>query len=392
MEARTVTGAAKNMLEFCRAARDLDQSHDASTTVETSIVTFERASSSSASRAPTGEPPSEFSNAARELGLEVDIIPERYRFDLRVIPALREIVARRAPGIVLTHHVKSHFLMKLSKLWRRYPWVAFHHGYTTTDWKMRAYNHLDRWSLPTADRVVTVCHAFAQELTSAGGVPGERIHVQHNSIRPEQAASAEEAQAFRKRFGIAEDERITLAIGRLSSEKAHIDLIHAFRHLLDAHPEIKARLVIVGDGPERGRLEAAAGALGLGERIVFAGQLSDVRPCYRAADALALPSHSEGSPYVLLEAMAAGLPIVATAVGGVPEMVEDQASALLVEPRETRAMAEAIARVMIDTDFARKLAANAHALVATRYAPETYVRSLVELYREIIVKRSQAAP
>jgi glycosyltransferase involved in cell wall biosynthesis len=396
MEAQTVTGAAKTMLEFCRSARDLEQALPPSATIETSIVTFERARASASRAAQTSQQqtvgnapgrdksPSEFVEAARALGLEVDIIPERYRFDLRVIPALREIVARRAPDIVLTHHVKSHFLMKLSRLWRQYPWAAFHHGYTTTDWKMRAYNYLDRWSLPTADRVITVCEAFAQELTGDGGVPLERISVQHNSIRPEQAASAEDAQALKKRFAVAEDECIVLAIGRLSSEKAHIDLIHAFRYLLDAHPELKARLVIVGDGPERGRLEAAAGSLGLVERIVFAGQSSDVRPYYRAADALALPSHSEGSPYVLLEAMAAGLPIVGTAVGGVPEMVEDNVSALLVAPRDTRAMAEAIARVLIDPALARKLAANASALVATRYSPETYVRSLVGIYREII--------
>lgn len=395
MEPKTVTGAAKNMLDFCRFARDINETHPGSTIIETSIVTFERGRKSAALDSQTLqrrnegndssslESPNEFVKAARELGLEVDIIPERFRFDLRVIPSLREAIERRAPDIVLTHHVKSHFLMKMSRLWQKYAWVAFHHGYTKTHFREHLYNRMDRLSLPTANRVITVCEAFARELAGAG-VPSEQIFVQHNSIRPEKMASAEEAQAIRARFGIAEDEPLVVAIGRLSSEKAHIDLLNAFRHLQGNNSELKARLVIVGDGPERDRLEASARSLGINGRVHFAGQISDVKPYYAAADLLVLPSHSEGSPYVLLEAMAAGLPIVATAVGGVPEMVEDEESALLVPPREPQAMAAAIARVLKDAELARRLTLNASALIATRYSPETYVHSLVEIYRQII--------
>lgn len=375
MEAKTVTGAAKNMLDFCRSASEFKEKYTDATAIEISIVTFERGRDTAAN---------EFVRAARELGIEVDIIEERRRFDLRVIPALRQIVERRAPDIVLTHHVKSHFLMRRSRLWQRFPWVAFHHGYTRTLLRERVYNRMDRLSLPTAHRVVTVCWAFARDLMMRAGVPLEQISVLHNSIRAEPRASAEEARALRTQLGIGDDERMLLAIGRLSSEKAHIDLIHAFRHLLDADAEINARLVVVGDGPERGRLEGAARSLGLSERVHFTGQLNDVRAFYAAADVLVLPSHSEGSPYVLLEAMAARLPVVATMVGGVPEMVEDEESALLVHARNPQAMAEALSRVLTDAELARKLTLNASALVATRYSPETYVRTLIEIYRGII--------
>ena len=376
IEATTVNAVAKNMLEFHRSARDLKEQSHGSIVVETSLVTFDRTSDPANS-------PNEVVTAARELGLEVDVIPERFRFDLRVIQALRRIVEQRAPDIVLTHQVKSHLLMKLSRLWRQYPWVAFHHGYTKTKLRERVYNRMNDLSLPTAHGVITVCQAFAQEMVRAG-VPPERIFVQHNSIRLEQAASMEEAQWLRAQLGIADDERMVLAIGRLSSEKAHIDLLSAFSHLQKTETEIKTRLVIVGDGPERKRLEAAARLYGISERVNFAGQISNVKPYYAAADVLVLPSHSEGSPYVLLEAMAAGLAIVATAVGGVPEMVKDEESALLVPPRDPRAMAEAVSRVLTDADLARRLTMSAAALVTTRYSPETYIRSLVEIYREII--------
>lgn len=379
VEALTVNAVAKNMLDFHRAARDLKQRSPSFETIETSLLTFSRTND-------TTKSPSEFVKAARELGLEVDVIPERFRFDTRVIPALRKIVGRRAPDIVLTHQVKSHLLMKVSGLWRQCPWIAFHHGYTTTDRKMRVYNRLNRWSLPTADRVITVCEAFAREL-SVAGVQRERIHVQHNSIRPGEMRGSEERAALRERLGIAKDGWLVLSVGRLSREKAHIDLLSAFTHLRENNPDTQLTVVILGEGPERASLAAAAASFCVSESVIFAGEVNNVQPYYAAADVVVLPSHSEGSPYVLLEAMAATVPVVATAVGGVPEMVENEESALLVPARDPRAIAAAIARVLNNPELANRLTANAATLVATRYAPDTQVRSLVELYRSVLTGR-----
>ena len=380
VEATTVNAVAKNMLEFHRAARDLKQKDPASLAIETSLVTFVR---------PNRRPgiPNEFMKAAGELGLEISAIPERFRFDTSVLPALRKIVVSKAPDIVLTHQVKSHLLMKLSRLSQQYPWVAFHHGYTTTDRKMRAYNLLNRWSLPAADGVVTVCEAFARDL-SVAGVPRERIHVQHNSIRPEPVASLEESKLLRQRLDIGDEEALVLTVGRLSREKAQTDLLVAFNLLLKTNPDTRAKLVIVGEGPERGRLAAAAASVGLSDRITFTGEVGNVQPYYGAADVFVLPSHSEGSPYVLLEAMAARVPIVATVVGGVPEMVKDEESALLVPSGNPRALASAIARVLHDPELAVRLTENAYRLVTTSYAPETQIRSLLKLYLSLL--RSQA--
>jgi glycosyltransferase involved in cell wall biosynthesis len=252
---------------------------------------------------------------------------------------------------------------------------------------MLLYNRLDRWSLPRADRVVTVCEAFAKELVSMG-VPRARIHVQHNSIRSELAVSGRGTHVLRRKLGLNEDERMILAVGRLSKEKAQIDLLRAFRKLSDTHAEVNARLVIVGDGPERGQLEDAASSLGIGDRVVFTGQVKNVEVYYGAADVLVNPSHSEGSPYVLLEAMAAGLPIVATAVGGVPELFENNETALLVPASDPRAMADAIARLLNGEKLAAQLAENASELVSSRLSPEAYVRSLAKVYRAVISSRT----
>jgi glycosyltransferase involved in cell wall biosynthesis len=380
MEASTVTGPAKGLIEFCRQADHFNPYTIGFPKVEISLATFHRTFASSDRR----ESPSQFIATAREAGIEVDVIDERSRFDVRVIGSLRGIIERRAPNIVQTHNVKSHFLMRRSGLWARQPWVAFHHGYTTTDLKMRLYNQLDRWSLRAAHRIITVSHAFASQLAHLG-MPLERICVLHNSVSRGQVACVkdEEVRRLRASLGIADDERVVLAVGRLSREKAHIDLVAALDHLRRTTPEINVRLIIAGDGPERQRIEHSARSLGCDDRLTLAGQASNICVYYAMADVLALPSHSEGSPNVLLEAMAAGVPVVATAVGGVPEIVTHGESALLVSPSDPRAMAVAIGRVLTEAQLASKLTANACAAVVERHSPEQRLRSLLEIYHQL---------
>jgi glycosyltransferase involved in cell wall biosynthesis len=381
VEATSVNAVAKNVLEFHRAARELSEQSPDFPRIATHLVTFER-------KRELNHAANEFVTAARQLQLEVEVIPERRRFDLRTLSALKRVVELQSPDVVVTHSVKSHFLMWRSQLWPKYPWVAFHHGYTTTDLKMRAYNLLDRRSLPHADQLVTVCHAFAMELARKTGVAPEKILVRHNSIRPMPLVAASDVQSLKTRFGIATDERMVLTIGRLSLEKAHLDLLKAYKRLRDTNPEMSSKLIIVGDGPERGGLQAAAEDYGIKEFVIFTGQIADVQLFYATADLFVLPSHSEGSPNVLLEAMAANLPIVATDVGGVAEIVENNESALLVPPNDPDALATAIVRVLTDNELRQRLTTNASMLVATNYTPENYVRSLTDIYREVIHRRA----
>jgi glycosyltransferase involved in cell wall biosynthesis len=376
VEATSINAVAKNVLEFHRTASEIEQTSADFPHVEGCIVTFDR-------RSGTEETATDFVTAARNLGLAVDVIQERRRFDLKVIPALREVIASRAPDLIVTHAVKSHFLLRRSRVWKQVPWIAFHHGYTTTDRKMRLMNRLDRLSLPAADRVVTVCKAFARDLAGTINVPVEEIAVQHNSIRPRPPANADEAKTLRSRLGLSHDDRVLLSIGRLSREKAQGDLLAAF-------PRVKQenlKLIIVGEGPERGNLQAVAESLGITDSVIFAGQTGHIQPFYDLADMFVISSHSEGSSNVLLEAMAANVPVVSTSVGGVPEMVEDNESALLIPPRDPQAMASAIIRLLDDKQLAQRLATNASQLAADRYSPENYARSMVELFSSVAESR-----
>lgn len=376
VEATTLNAVGKVTLEFFRTARELADSGESLPVFEGSVITFDRVSGSAQS-------PSEFVLATRTAGIEIDVIPERRRFDLSVIPALRKIVEQRQPDLVVTHSVKSHFVMWRSRLSKKYPWVAYHHGYTTTDPKMRLYNRFDHWSLPKAQLVMTVCDAFAQELSLVARMPRERIQVLHNPVRLPRQPDPAVVQDYRKRLGISDNELVILSVGRLSKEKAHADLISAFQLWCRNEENPASKLVIVGEGPERARLEAQAAETGYGRRVVFAGQMSDVWPCYAMASLFVLPSHSEGSPNVLLEAMAAQVPVVATAVGGVQEIVEHEQSALLVPVRDPPSMSAAMARLLNDHELAGQLTANAVALVESRHTPQAYVRSMLEIFSRL---------
>ncbi|HEY3028433.1 MAG TPA: glycosyltransferase family 4 protein [Pyrinomonadaceae bacterium] len=384
IEATTVTGPAKNLLNFFRLLRS-SEFQDQLPRLEFSIATFHRESGGAEldkNPASDLEPPNAFVAAARAQGVEVDVIAERFRFDPRAIQQLRRIAARRKPDIVQTHMIKSHFLTKLSGIGRKYPWVAYHHGYTTTDLKMRGYNQLNRWSLPSAARVITVCGPFAEDLSQAG-VQRDRIIVCHNSVTAPTEVSEDSKCALKERLKIVDGERVVLAVGRLSREKGHRDLLAAISRLRELNSALRFKLVIVGEGPERANLERAVREKGLGAYIIFVGQVEDISPYYAIADALALPSHSEGSPNVLLEAMAAGLPAIATAVGGVPEIAIDEENALLVAPGDSDSFAQALNRVLTDTKLARKLGNAAAMHVSENFSPATYVRSLLTVYQTL---------
>jgi glycosyltransferase involved in cell wall biosynthesis len=370
VEAWFVTGQAKNLLEFARRSR---QPVDGIPPVNLSLITYERGTGASKSN--------NFVTAAREAGVQLDLVTEKGRFDGSAVGQIRAIVEKCQPDIIQTHNVKSHFLMRLSGLRKDHRWLGFHHGHTATDFKMRCYNQLDRWSLRAPDRVITVCGAFARDLERRG-VAKDRITVRHNSVKGFQPADGAVAEALRRQF--PPDVPLLICIGRLSLEKGQADLLNALDFLRRQLKEERFHVVLVGEGPEQARLEALRAELGLEGHVTMAGLQHDVRPYYTVANIVVMPSHSEGSPNVLLEAMAAGVPVVATRVGGVPEIAADGETALLVESRNPEAMARALLTVLRDSELQAKLARNGLQLAREEYSPEAYRRSLTNIYQMVL--------
>jgi glycosyltransferase involved in cell wall biosynthesis len=371
------TGPAKNLLEFAGRAAVAPGPLCRATI---SVATYHRG---------TEPVDNEFVVACKKAGLEIHIIHERFLFDLAVIPAIRKLIERFQPDIIQTHAVKSHFLVRLSGINRKRPWIAFHHGYTWTSLRTRVYNELDRWSLVAANKVVTVCRPFALTLQRIGVNPA-RIVVRHNSVKSFSPASAETVAQLRQDLEIQQGARVILCVGRLSREKAQSDFIEAASLIRRNNPPRNIRFVVAGDGPDRHMLKDLAKARHVADLVIFAGQVGDLGPYYTMADLAVLPSHTEGSPNVLLEAMAAGLPIIATAVGGVPEIVEHEKQALLVEKQNPSELARSIERLLDDPDLCDRLSTAAQ-LSISAYSPEAYRDSILSLYENCLTAKSEAS-
>ena len=372
IEATSITGPAKNLLEFARLGKDSG--------VDTSIVTFAR-----------GETDNLFIRTAREAGIAVEVIPETGPFDRGAMRALAATADRLHPDIIQTHAVKSHFLARLAGLPRRAPWVAFHHGYTWPTRRAQVYNQLDRWSLRAAQQVLTVSLPFRDELVSHG-VRRQRIEIIHNAIRPDWGARGDAASdatlgtaALRDSLGIPADRKVVLIVGRLSKEKDHLTLIRALSRV---QSRIGAHFLVRGEGPNRSAIEQEIARLGLAGQVTLTGHQPSAEPYYRIADLAVLSSLSEGSPNALLEAMAAGVPAVATAVGGIPEIVQDGESALLVQPSDLEGMSAAMTRLLSDEPgLGLRLAARGRALIRERHTPQGRVGKLIGIYRTVAGSR-----
>ncbi|HEY2645780.1 MAG TPA: glycosyltransferase [Candidatus Acidoferrales bacterium] len=368
VEDRTVGGTGKAVLEFAREAA-LEGS--SAPKVEISILTFSR-----------GAGDNSLTQAVRDLRVPLDVVSERRRFDAGVISQLRAAVARRRPDLIWSNSVKSHFLVRWAGLNESCRWVAFHHGRTAVDVKMRVYNQLDRWSLRTADRVLTTCTPFVKEL-ERNNVPAERIHVQHMAVRPFEPVSRERAARLRSLLGLDERTQVVLSVGRLSREKGHATLIRAFAKMQQLMEPVELHLVLVGEGPERPRLENLIRCLGLMRSVTLVGQQIDVNPYYGMANVFVLPSDTEGSPNVLLEAMSAGVPVVATDVGGVPEIVSNGREALLVPKGDTGGLASATALVLSYQGLRERLIYGAREVVA-RKSPAAYFQSIASVFKSAL--------
>ena len=363
IEAYSITGPAKNLLEFARQARTEG--------LETTIVTFTRGASENL-----------FTATVRDSGIPLEVVEERGPFDPRVVRSLREIVRRIRPDAVQTHAVKSHLLARIAGLPGIAPWVAFHHGYTWPTVKARAYNQLDRLTLRSARKVLTVSRPFRDELISFG-VRSQRIEVIHNAIPVGWGIvgrGSTDSAALRASAGIPRDRKVILIVGRLSREKDHLTLLDAAGRL---RPDVEPHLVIVGEGPERPRIEQRIRELGLRGNVTMTGQQSSAEPWYGVADLAVLSSLSEGSPNALLEAMAAGVPVVATKVGGIPEIVSNGESALLVRPGDVGEMESAMRRMFTESGLAERLARRSTELIAEHHEPGARMRRLVSIYRSL---------
>jgi glycosyltransferase involved in cell wall biosynthesis len=311
-------------------------------------------------------------DALQEAGVEVVPIrcpPRSYRAEVKRVRAELET----APGAVAHSHgyhgdLVGFFAGRAAGV----PLVATSHGFTGGGFKNRLYEWFDRRALARFDAVVAVSRPLADRL-EAGGVAASRIHVVPNAFAAGQGVRLARADA-RRELGLGPDELVLGWIGRFSREKGPDILLEA----LALAPEWNGSLI--GCGPLQRDLQRRVEQLGLIERVRWHGVIPEVSRLVGAFDAVVLSSRSEGTPMVLLEAMAAGVPLVVTAVGGVPDVVGPE-EAILIPPERPDLLALALRNIRENPGPARARALAAMTRLDQQYSLDPWLDRYEMVYR-----------
>lgn len=305
-------------------------------------------------------------------------------FSLPARSQLRAALKTFKPDAVHAHGSRAAFHARLadSEAASRvvYTLHGIHAGQGGSASRSSAVLAAERFLRARTARFVTVCESDARKGARLGVTrPGDTVTV-YNGVgagRPDSVA----ARAFRTEIGVDERTPLVLSVGRFAEPKDQRTLLAAWRDVMCVLPG--AVLALVGSGPLEHELRAAAISLGLGDSVRFVVPRPDLRPAYSAADAFAMSSLWEGLPYVVLEAMAHGLPVASTNVDGIPEAVEDGVSGLLVPPRAPAALADAILRLLGDPAMRACMGEAGQRIVRERFGLERMVDELVAVYRDV---------
>ena len=303
-------------------------------------------------------------------------------------PRLREAVAdvtahveRCKADVLLCHGYKADLLGRLAARRAGVPVVSVSRGWTAESWRIRLYEAIDRVHLRWMDQIVCVSEAQAQKARRTGA-PRQRVRVIHNAVDPERFYDLDALyRAKMLRYFRTPPRRIVGAAGRLSPEKGFSVLIAAAQHVVRRDPSVG--FLVFGEGACRARLLRQIAQAGLSRSFILGGFRPDLDRFLPFFDLLALPSYTEGMPNVVLEAFAAGVPVVSTAVGGAPEVVEHGVNGFLVKPGDAEAMADRIGEALASEDRLRDMGLQGRQRVHDEFTFAAQARGYRRLFAEL---------
>ncbi|HUG90901.1 MAG TPA: glycosyltransferase [Planctomycetaceae bacterium] len=325
-------------------------------------------------------PPGALVEPLRAAGVPVTCLGARSAWNVAVLPRLARELRRFRPRLVQTFLYHANISGRIAGAMARVPRVVS--GIRVAERRGRRRLWIDRWTSALVDRHVCVSRGVADYSINTGGLAAEKVAVIPNGVDVERFASARAADLTQ--FGIPPDCRVLLFVGRLDPQKAPEVLIDAAAAagVLPAHRDV--HLLLVGDGPERERIVERIRACPISDRVHLAGQRDDVAELLQASFALVLPSRWEGLPNAVLEAMAAGRPVVATAVEGTTELVARQSTGLLVEPGSVKDLAETLGWLLDHPDEAHRMGLNAQGVVRQSFTWERCAQDYERLYERLL--------
>ncbi|MFI5371468.1 MAG: glycosyltransferase family 4 protein [Candidatus Eisenbacteria bacterium] len=339
---------------------------------------------------------------AREAGVEPRVIPEigrelTWRNDLVALWKLVGLMRELRPWIVHTHTAKAGALGRLAAILAGVP-IRVHtfHGHVFHGYfgplKTRMFIGIERLLGRFTDRIVAISERQLEELCDIYRVaPRARFAVIPLGFDLRSFAGAERHRGeLRRALGVPDGRALIGIIGRLVPIKNHAMFLDAARRILDARGD--AGFVIVGDGELRGELERTVREHGLSDRVYFLGWRRDLDVIYADLDVVALTSNNEGTPVAVIEAMAAGRPVVSTRVGGAVDVVEDEGTGLLVPAGDATAFTRAVLRLLADPALRARLGARGRELALARYDSARLVADVRRLYLELLAGKRMRVP
>jgi glycosyltransferase involved in cell wall biosynthesis len=321
----------------------------------------------------------ELADRLRLHGIPVDVIRCGGRIDHRAVEHIRHCAQRREAALLHTHGYKAD-LYGLAAMKGRLHIVATCHNWTAPTLAVRAYEIVDRLSLGAFDKVVAVSQRVARMLRRSGVSARKIVHIANGiDVLPFRAARNTSVRTPVMRLGY---------VGRLVPAKGIAHLLNAAQKVIATGAALE--LLLAGEGHARSEFELLAQRLGIRERVIFLGEQMDMPAFYAGVDAMVLPSLNEGLPMCVLEAMAAGVPVVATRVGDVPQLVRDGETGILVDPGSEPQLANALERLSRSVELRQRLGMNGYQAVCAGYSAEAMAREYMTVYNQITY--SAAAP
>ncbi|OHB66337.1 MAG: glycosyl transferase family 1 [Planctomycetes bacterium RBG_13_63_9] len=331
---------------------------------------------------PPGDPGfDELRRKAESLGAPLTGIKDRGPWDLRVVKRMLDVCRRERVAIWHGHDYKSNAIGLLLRRFWPMKLVSTVHGWVKVTRRTPIYYRVDRFCLRHYDRVICVSDDLHQRCLRSG-VPTDRCIVVGNAIDVRRYARQTPTDQAKRRLGLDSQRLVIGAVGRLSDEKNFNGLIRAVDRLLDDGLDVE--LIIVGEGDQKAELQRLISDLGRQDQIHLLGYRPDMNDLYQAMDVFVLSSLREGLPNVLLEAMAMEVPVVATRVAGVPQLVGHETNGLLVEAGDLGQLAESLKRLLMDRDLRDRLAAAARRTVEEHYSFEARMEKIRAIYDQLL--------
>ena len=330
-------------------------------------------------------------DSLRGIGERVHPVDLKRRLDIPGVRRLARLFSELGVHIVHSHNARANVHARIACRIAHVPVQIstihnsiFNYGVSAV--RQYLYVTAERQTFRWCDRVIAVSEGIAGDLRTRYRFPTEKITVVPNGVDMDRVEPRSDGSTVRAGLGIGTDSTIILQVGRLTPQKGYDILLKSFSTVHQNHPD--AVLLMIGEGPQRRELEDLARGLGIEESSRFLGHREDIADLLGAADIVTLASRSEGMPYTLLEAMAAGRAVIATQIPGIEEVIKSEDMAVLVPTEDLAALAEALSGLIVEPSRSKSLGEAARRHIEVHHTASRMVERVQQIYRSLLDRKT----